>query len=365
MGVTALEAYARCPFRFFVSRLLGIEAMEEVEEDLTALDRGTLLHAVVEQFYRERYDEIADRIAPVPADGPGREQAERRLAEIAERQLRALRFSGVFWNAWRDSLLSGLAGHVRADMAPGALKAFLDFEARDRDWCRPRYIESSFDDRAAARDPDPARLQGPPLEITLDDGARFFIKGKVDRIDLAPGSPGLFFVVDYKTYAGKPGVTQADMFDAVNTGRDFQLPVYMILAGRALGPQWRAAGGALYALSGVSKFTGKFAIFGSEEFRDPKSQGGNAVNSAAKKGFVPDEAFDEILTVKVIQNIRAALQAILAGHFNPDILDPKRKQCEYCELGRTCRMKSAGADELREAAASLPGIYLPRPLVTD
>jgi len=367
LGVTALESYTRCPFRFFVARVLDIEAIEEVEEDVTAMDRGTLLHSVVEQFYRERYDDLQGLIVPVPPDGAGRDAAERRLVEIAEKLLAAMRFSGVFWEAWRDSLLAGLSGYTsaRADHAPGVLKAFLDYECRDPDWFMPRFLESSFDNAQAVRDACDTRIQDSALEIILDTNRTFYIKGKVDRIDIAKRGQPLFFVVDYKSYAGKPGVTPSAFFDAVNTGRDFQLPVYLLMAGRALGTDWKAAGATLYALSGISKFTGKTVFFASEDFHDPKAEGGNAINTGVKKGFVPGAAFDEILGFKVEENIRAALQAMHLGYFNPDILDAKRATCEYCELSRVCRAQDSDAGQLQKLAEGMPGIYMPKPYVAD
>ena len=51
---TALEAYAKCPQRFFLSRVVGVRRDEEPEELLriSALDRGSVFHAIVERFMR-------------------------------------------------------------------------------------------------------------------------------------------------------------------------------------------------------------------------------------------------------------------------------------------------------------------------
>ena len=127
-------------------------------------------------------------------------------------------------------------------------------------------------------------------------------------------------------------------------------------------PQWRPAGAALYALSGVSKFTGKTAYFGDAGLQDRTMQGLNALNTAARKGLAPRAVFEEILNSGVERNIRGVLHAILSGWFNADILDAARTRCQYCEMARACRAHRA-APAARAAAAALPGIYCPEPFV--
>ena len=48
---TALEMYAACPFRFYLGRVLGLEPLPGVDLDLTALERGSLLHKIAFRFY--------------------------------------------------------------------------------------------------------------------------------------------------------------------------------------------------------------------------------------------------------------------------------------------------------------------------
>lgn len=43
--------YAACPFRFYLSRVLGLEPLPAVDLDLTALERGSLLHKIAFRFY--------------------------------------------------------------------------------------------------------------------------------------------------------------------------------------------------------------------------------------------------------------------------------------------------------------------------
>jgi len=46
-----LEEFAKCPWAYFSKRLLRIEKLEDVNEDIDAATRGSLLHAALKEFY--------------------------------------------------------------------------------------------------------------------------------------------------------------------------------------------------------------------------------------------------------------------------------------------------------------------------
>jgi len=142
VSVTGLESYAACPFSFLFSAVLGIEPMEEVEEEMTALDRGSLLHGILEEFYRGRYSRETSRPSPVANDGESIEKAGKQIYVIAQQQLKEFRFEGALWDSFRDSLLAGLPGYLPSSPGtpPGLLLRFIEHEASDPDWCKPRYF---------------------------------------------------------------------------------------------------------------------------------------------------------------------------------------------------------------------------------
>ena len=47
---TSLETYASCPFAYFLNRVIGLEALPEVEPNLSAGDRGTAIHDILTMF---------------------------------------------------------------------------------------------------------------------------------------------------------------------------------------------------------------------------------------------------------------------------------------------------------------------------
>jgi RecB family exonuclease len=50
--VNKVERYATCPFKYFAESVLGLPEERDESEGLTPLERGTLLHRLLEQFYR-------------------------------------------------------------------------------------------------------------------------------------------------------------------------------------------------------------------------------------------------------------------------------------------------------------------------
>lgn len=51
--VSSLDRFVECPFKYFAGSVLRLDEEVEEESALTPRERGTLLHAIFEQFYRE------------------------------------------------------------------------------------------------------------------------------------------------------------------------------------------------------------------------------------------------------------------------------------------------------------------------
>src|SRR6202165_5789869 len=76
---SGVETWAACPFRYFLGRVLEVEPTERPEDDecwaISAIDRGSLIHAILEEFFRRL---LADGR---PAIGEPYSQADRELIE--------------------------------------------------------------------------------------------------------------------------------------------------------------------------------------------------------------------------------------------------------------------------------------------
>lgn len=191
VSATQLEAWAMCPHGYFMRYLLGVQPVDRPERELriSALERGDLVHSILDRFLSE----VLAAGAPDPMTRWG--DAERRRLEqiageaFAEREGQGRVGQRVFWEPERS--------RIRRE-----LLAFLNVEQewRSAGGCVPWASEKGFG--------MPPRRRGeeslPPVEVPLGDGRTIRLRGAVDRIDVT--AAGTLVVVDYKT--GRSNVYQ-------------------------------------------------------------------------------------------------------------------------------------------------------------
>jgi ATP-dependent helicase/nuclease subunit B len=108
VSASAYEDLRRCPYRFFASRMLGLQEPDELDTELDKRDFGNWLHQVLREFHESL---AADWLPP----GAGRVE---RMNEIAAQVSSELRLDDgeflPFHSAWpqaRDGYLAWLAEH--------------------------------------------------------------------------------------------------------------------------------------------------------------------------------------------------------------------------------------------------------------
>ncbi len=209
--VSALERYAGCPFQYFASHALGLEAERASERTMTPEQRGLFLHRVFESFFRDwqRAGHGAVTLANLDA-------ALARFASAAEDAIGAL--PPVDRAVARGWLLGSAA-------SPGLAERVFVAEIESQTGVVERLLEYRIDGRF--------ELGRPPARRTVA------IRGVVDRIDLH--ADRTLRVIDYK--ASRPP----------HPSRALQLPVYARCAERQLrverGEDFRATE-ALYVAFG-------------------------------------------------------------------------------------------------------------------
>lgn len=176
-----IQNLARCPYSYFLKRVLRIQPPEDARADptvwLNALEKGSLLHEVFRRFYAD------------PAGAAVRPLFDRdwgRMKEIARDELAK----------WKKKI------PPRSDAAFDALRedvlvACRTFLLREETHCRdvtPRWFEVGFGPSRESTDPP----GGPePVRIPLGAGKAFRLSGRIDRVD--EESPDAYQVWDYKT----------------------------------------------------------------------------------------------------------------------------------------------------------------------
>lgn len=202
LSPSRLESWAACGFRYFLAFVLGLRDRENPERtiELSAMDRGLVLHRILERF-------VTEMIEAGPPDAsaswtPTQRQRAREIAEevFDEWQSRGRTGRPVVWATIRKDLLE-------------LVDAFLTVDDRHRSATRsvPARVELPF-----------GMEDAPPLE--LDVGGRTLrFRGIADRVDRADGAH--FIVSDYKTGKGAGYKTLVDG-DPVDAGRSLQLGLY-------------------------------------------------------------------------------------------------------------------------------------------
>jgi hypothetical protein len=181
-------------------------ARPEATENLSALDEGTLLHAIFEAFVRERPPGS-------PTDG-WTPQDRIRMAAIVDQHCAAAEADGLtgrplLWRLARRRIERTAVGFLAVDT--GMRRAH---DAAPT----PATLEVAFGDGTSE------------VSVTGPTGQPVRFRGRVDRIDVSPDGRRAV-VYDYKT--GRLGGYEDLEHDPVDGGKLLQLPIYA-LAARAI-----------------------------------------------------------------------------------------------------------------------------------
>lgn len=202
-GISYLERYLDCPFKYFASQVLKLPEERDEESGLTPIERGHFVHGVFETFFQSwqaaghgtiTIENVADALTMFEA------VADRRLETLPEAD-RALE---------RTHLLGSAA-------ASGLAERAFAFEIEQGGAVVERLLEHV--------------LEG-PFVFAGPDGARTVqVRAKADRIDLM--ADGTLRIIDYK------------LSRAPKQARALQLPIYGVIARQALdgrhGRSWTVA----------------------------------------------------------------------------------------------------------------------------
>ena len=282
-GARILTMQSHCPFKAFATSRLGGEEWEPAEAGLTALERGNLLHAVMQAIWGgpPRGIRTFDELQGIPD----------RRAFVAARVDDVMRFE--------------LPDAAREQMP----QRYLDLEAK-----RLTRLVTEWLDYEAAR--APFTVVGTELKTLVDVGG-LRLEVRLDRIDRL--NDGSLLVVDYKTGDINPKVWDAPRPE------DVQLPLY---GSFALEPDGELGGLAFAKVrAGDVCFAGRVG--------DPAATLGYGLKNLpalVKKPFTAEQLMewrDEILRLT---------SDYIEGRADVDPRDPKAT-CDRCGLHSLCRIQ--------------------------
>lgn len=182
---TALRQWRECPYRYLLERGFALRKEEEVQEEFSRLEYGSMVHEALADFLTPEGPGYA-----ALADGDGKKAVEILSAE-AEAKFAPGADDLPLRHLWLDSFRRAVSPIVTHEMK------------RFPDW-RPVAVEEQFEmqlgdlatwvaGQASAFDWDPELpdLSGHAADIVL--------RGTVDRIDRRRDGTGALCVIDYKT----------------------------------------------------------------------------------------------------------------------------------------------------------------------
>ena len=293
---TSLERWAKCPFSYFLGSVLRLSAEESPEDiyDITPLDRGSLVHNILEEFI------LSVRTQGI-LPGTNDEWSELHRAELrriadghfADAEARGLTGKAVLWQIARDEILIDL-------------DAFLDEDLRMRRQfgVSPMLAEAEF---GISQD------SWQPAVLTLPDGTKVSFRGKIDRVD-ADGDGKRVLLLDYKTGGSYSYRGLKD--DPIDRGQRLQLAIYSLAAHQALGKNADVSAAYWFVTS-----RGKFELMPSP----------------------PVNIEDEGVKARFGEGISTIVGGIRSGLFpaNPGSGDPNdsfnyESNCRFCDFKTLC-----------------------------
>ncbi len=175
VSATRLEDYVRCPYLFYLKRVVGIEPWEEPEPSraLDPMVRGSQVHAVLEDFVRGLAGRrlFTDALAKL----------ETELLELSRRALDDVRPPGMPDLLWE----------LEQERVDQILREWLIFEReREESGLVPRLLERAFGQV-------PGQAARPAFRLQAGRYT-FEFRGKIDRVDLSDDGRRAR-VIDYKT----------------------------------------------------------------------------------------------------------------------------------------------------------------------
>lgn len=175
VSASGFEEYSKCPYYFFLKRIMDLEAWEERGnmEGMDPRERGTAVHSILESFLENFLGKDFSSVSL--------EKQRQILEQLASRRLEKIRPAGMpdlLWEIERDALIQ-------------VLRRWLEFEEQRADGTmRIVCLEQSFGSF-------PGQESFPPYHIQTGQSV-FDFRGKIDRVDVSSDGKHAR-VTDYKT----------------------------------------------------------------------------------------------------------------------------------------------------------------------
>lgn len=309
-SITQLETFALCPFKYFADRILKLKPITEPKEEIEAMEIGSLLHSILQEFYVKLKSK---NLVLKSCSDEDFIKIQKIIFEIAEEKAGQSNFDSPM-SFYEKEKIFGIDNKREYSI----LFRFINEERANPEGFFPSYFEVPFGKRKNEVDSSEE-----DLKVTTRNG--YELAGKIDRIDL-DRKEKTFKVIDYKR--GLPDIKPTD----IEVGISLQLPLYLYAAKLIIEKKenetYEPAASALYSLK-LSK------NFGQKEYK------------IGKKNYyaASDEERTDIIQLnneminKTLDKIDQYINAISSGLYNLSTLeDREKKVCSRCDFHGLCRI---------------------------
>lgn len=197
-SVSKLETYKKCPFSYFLKYGLNLKQKEELK--IQNFDTGSFMHEIIDLFFNQVKEENIQLTELL-----GEEEKIRKIVnQIVETKLDygKYRFTATVKYKILIQRLERMVTKALKYIVESLV--YSDFNVEG--------TEVEFDNGKEYR----------PIEITLENGKRIEIRGKIDRVDIARTSDGNYLrIIDYKSSARNVDLNE------VYAGISIQLLTYL------------------------------------------------------------------------------------------------------------------------------------------
>ena len=196
-SISKLERYRSCPFSYYLQYGLKIKPQEELK--MQTLNTGTFIHEVIDEFFEDVKSE------QIELEDITDEELSEIIDKIIDEKLEQAKNYIFTSTAKYRALVARLKRIIKK-----ALKYIIETIVQSRFTVLGTELE--FGEKGKYK----------PIRLTLDDGKKIEIIGKIDRIDTAQGEDGKYLrIIDYKS-----SVKNIDL-NEVYAGLQIQLLTYL------------------------------------------------------------------------------------------------------------------------------------------
>ena len=197
-SVSKLETYKKCPFSYFLKYGLNLKQKEELK--IQNFDTGSFMHEIIDLFFNQVKEENI-KLTELLGEG---EKIRKIVNQIVETKLDYGKYRFTATVKYKI-LIQRLER-----MVTKALKYIVE-----------SLVYSDFNVEGTEVEFDNGK-EYKPIEITLENGKRIEIRGKIDRVDIARTSDGNYLrIIDYKSSARNVDLNE------VYAGISIQLLTYL------------------------------------------------------------------------------------------------------------------------------------------